>query len=100
MTGMAALPAGAPPDDARRLDGAIAADSSICLLSAADNRLAYRGYDVAELARRATYEETAFLLLQGRLPDRAALREFTQKPGNVRMFGDKAHVYVPRDLFP
>ena len=29
-----------------------------------------------------------------------ALREFTQKPGNVRMFGDKAHVYVPRDLFP
>ena len=79
MTGMAALPAGAPPDVARRLDGAIAADSSICLLSAGDNRLAYRGYDVAELARRATYEETAFLLLQGRLPDRAALREFTRQ---------------------
>ena len=79
MTGMAALPAGAPPEVARRLDGAIAADSSICLLSAADNRLAYRGYDVAELARRATYEETAFLLVQGRLPDRAALREFTRQ---------------------
>ncbi|MGH7628757.1 MAG: citrate/2-methylcitrate synthase [Gemmatimonadales bacterium] len=76
---MAAPPAGAPPSVARRLDGAIAADSSICLLSAPDNRLAYRGYDVADLARRGTYEETAFLLLQGRLPDRAALREFTRQ---------------------
>lgn len=28
------------------------------------------------------------------------LREYHQKPGNTRMFGNKAHVYVPRDLFP
>ena len=47
---MVAPSAGAPPDVARQLDGAIAADSSICLLSPADNRLAYRGYDVADLA--------------------------------------------------
>jgi citrate synthase len=90
MTGMAAPPAGAPPGVARQLDGAIAADSSICLLSAGDNRLAYRGYDVAELARRATYEETAFLLLQGRLPDRAALREFTRQLRSAQR--------VPRDV--
>ncbi|HEX2450238.1 MAG TPA: citrate/2-methylcitrate synthase [Gemmatimonadales bacterium] len=76
---MAAPSAGAPPNVGHRLDGAIAADSSICLLSADDNRLAYRGYDVADLARRATYEETAFLLLQGGLPDRTALREFTRQ---------------------
>jgi citrate synthase len=76
---MVAPSAGAPPDVARRLEGAIAADSSICLLSAADNRLAYRGYDVADLARRASYEETVFLLLQGSLPDRSALREFTRQ---------------------
>ncbi|HET8624153.1 MAG TPA: citrate/2-methylcitrate synthase [Gemmatimonadales bacterium] len=69
----------APPDIARHLDGAIAAESAICLLSAADDRLAYRGYDVADLARRASFEETGFLLLQGRLPDRAALREFTRQ---------------------
>jgi hypothetical protein len=29
-----------------------------------------------------------------------ALREFAQKPSNSRMFGDKPHIYVPRDLFP
>lgn len=86
---MAAPSAGALPDVARRLDGAIAAESSICLLSASDNRLAYWGYDVADLARRGTYEETAFLLLQGRLPDRAALREFTrQLRGAQRLPGD------------
>jgi hypothetical protein len=28
------------------------------------------------------------------------LREYGQKPSNTRMFGDKPHVYVPRDLFP
>jgi citrate synthase len=76
---MAAPSAGAPPDVVRRLDGAIAADSSICFMSPAENRLAYRGYDVADLARRASYEETAFLLIQGSLPDRAALREFTRQ---------------------
>ena len=76
---MAAPSAGVPLNVAPRLDGAIAADSSICLLSETDNRLAYRGYDVADLARRGSYEETAFLLLQGRLPDRAALREFTRQ---------------------
>ena len=45
------LPAGplSPP----QLDGVVAAQSSICLLSAEDNRLAYRGYDVAELAEHA-----------------------------------------------
>lgn len=29
-----------------------------------------------------------------------ALREFAQRPGNIRYFGDKPHLYVPRDLFP
>jgi citrate synthase len=87
---MAAPSASAPPGVTRRLDGAIAADSSICLLSAADNRLAYRGFDVADLARRGTYEETAFLLLQGRLPDRAALREFTRQLRSAQQ--------LPRDI--
>ena len=68
------LPAGplSPP----QLDGVVAAQSSICLLSAEDNRLAYRGYDVAELAERATFEETAYLLLAGRLPKRDELAGF------------------------
>jgi citrate synthase len=56
-----------------QLDGIVATQSSICLLSADDNRLAYRGYDVAELAENGTYEETAYLLLAGKLPARGEL---------------------------
>jgi len=61
-----------------QLDAVIATQSSICLLSADDNRLAYRGYDVAELAEKASFEETAYLLLAGRLPDRGQLTTFVR----------------------
>ncbi len=62
-----------------QLDGVVATQSSICLLSAEDNRLAYRGYDVAELAEKGSYEETAYLLLAGRLPKREELAAFIQE---------------------
>ena len=68
------LAAGSVPPP--QLDGVVAAQSSICLLSADDNRLAYRGYDVVELAERGTFEETAYLLLAGRLPRREELVRF------------------------
>jgi 2-methylcitrate synthase len=68
------LAAGSVPPP--QLDGVIAAQSSICLLSAEDNRLAYRGYDVVELAERGSFEETAYLLLAGRLPRREELAGF------------------------
>jgi citrate synthase len=72
----AAGPAAIPTS---QLDGVVATQSSICLLSAEDNRLAYRGYDVAELAEKASYEETAYLLLAGRLPKREELASFVQE---------------------
>jgi len=70
--------AGPPSIPVPQLDGVIATQSSICLLSAEDNRLAYRGYDVGELAEKASFEETAYLLLVGRLPDRAQLTTFVR----------------------
>lgn len=57
------------------LDGVIALDSAVCRLSA-DGLLSYRGYDVRDLAEQSTYEETAFLLTAGRLPDEDELLEF------------------------
>ena len=71
----AAGPASVP---APQLDGVIATQSSICLLSAEENRLAYRGYDVGELAEKGSYEETAHLLLAGRLPSRDQLADFAR----------------------
>ena len=50
--------------------------SEVCHLDAERGRLTYRGYDVVELAERGTFEETSFLLVAGRLPTAAELREF------------------------
>lgn len=47
--------------------------SSICYIDAERGRLIYRGYDVAELAERATFEEIIHLLWHGDLPARPAL---------------------------
>ena len=72
---------GTTTEPIRGLDNVIALQSSVCRLSAEDGSLSYRGYDARELADKSSYEETAYLLLQGRLPTSAELRQFT---GQVR----------------
>jgi citrate synthase len=49
--------------------------SEVCHLDAERGRLTYRGYDVVELAERGSFEETAFLLVVGRLPSSAEMRD-------------------------
>jgi citrate synthase len=41
-----------------------------------EGKLLYRGYSIHDLAERSTYEETAYLLLYGKLPTRAELDRF------------------------
>ncbi len=50
------------------LEGVTAAQSSICFIDGAQGILSYRGYDINELAPNSTFEETVFLLWEGRLP--------------------------------
>jgi citrate synthase len=59
------------------LEGVVAAETALCDLDGANGRLAYRGYDIAHLARQATYEEVAHLLWRGELPTRAQLDGFS-----------------------
>ena len=58
----------------RGLEGVVAAATAICSVS--DNFLQYRGYRIEELAGKAEYEEVAYLLLNGDLPNRTELRDF------------------------
>ncbi len=55
------------------LEGVVAGDSAICLVDGERGRLVYRGYDAADLAEHATFEEVAYLLWHGELPSRSAL---------------------------
>lgn len=56
------------------LEGIIAAKSSICYIDGLNASLIYRGYDIKELAPHSTFEETCFLLWNGRLPTRDELQ--------------------------
>lgn len=66
------------------LAGIIAGDSAICLCSADDESLLYRGYDIKELAKSATFEQVAWLLLRGSPPSAHELQAYHQKLGQLR----------------
>jgi len=57
------------------LAGVIAGESSICWVDP-NSGLRYRGYDVDDLARDSSFEEIAWLLLQGEMPSDAQLKTF------------------------
>ena len=66
------------PTSAKGLEGVVANQSAICYVFGEEGRLIYRGYDIHDLADHSTFEETAYLLLQGDLPTRAQLKAFTE----------------------
>ena len=66
------------PTIARGLKGVQVADSTICLVNGTEGRLLYRGYDIDDLARNSTFEEVAYLLFKGDLPDRSELTAFQE----------------------
>ncbi|WP_059054339.1 citrate/2-methylcitrate synthase [Paenibacillus senegalimassiliensis] len=59
------------------LEGIVAASSSIS--SIYDGVLAYRGINIDDLAERASFEETAYLLWYGKLPNVSELEELRQQ---------------------
>lgn len=66
------------------LAGIIAGDSSICLCGAEEESLLYRGYSIEDLAEKAAFEEVAWLLLRGELPNEKELRGYQQKLRQLR----------------
>lgn len=64
------------PNYSPGLEGVIAGISTISDIDVQASRLIYRGYDVHELAKQGSFEETAYLLLYGTLPNSAELEHF------------------------
>ena len=62
------------PADTRGLAGQTVGDTGICSVN--QTQLIYRGYEIADLAANATFEEVAYLLLEGEKPSEAQLAEF------------------------
>jgi citrate synthase len=57
------------------LEDVVAAESAICYIDGERGVLSYRGYDIHDLAQMSSFEETCFLLWEGRLPSAPELAE-------------------------
>ena len=61
------------------LEGVVAASTALSHVYGEEGRLVYRGYDIHELAGKATFEEVAHLLWIGHLPNRTELAALEAK---------------------
>ena len=62
----------------------VAAESAICYIDGERGVLSYRGYDIHDLAENSSFEETCFLLWEGRLPTNAEVAALRTGLGNER----------------
>src|SRR5207237_2237122 len=99
------MPTEKKPEYSPGLAGVIAGETEICWVDP-NAGLMYRGYDIHDMAEKASFEEVAYLLIHGELPNTDQLGRFTRDvaserelPGAViqmlRLFPRKAH---PMDL--
>jgi 2-methylcitrate synthase len=72
------------PKKSVALSGVAAGNTAICTVGRNGNDLHYRGYDIADLAANCQFEEVAFLLIHGHLPNQDELNTYKAKLKNLR----------------
>ena len=72
------------------LRGIEVADTKISNIDGEKGKLIYRGYDILDLTKNSTFEETAYLLLYDSLPTKQQLEEFNTKLAEAR--------YIPKQM--
>jgi citrate synthase len=85
------------------LEGIVATTSSICWIDGDAGVLAYRGIDIHKLAEQSNFEETAYLLWNGRLPKAAELESFRAELAKARVLDPKIIELLrsfPKDVTP
>jgi 2-methylcitrate synthase len=79
------------------LEGVVMDTSSVSKVNAETNSLVYRGYPVQDLAENCSFEEVAYLMYNGELPNAAQLSEFSKKEKSLREIS-KANLNVIQSL--
>lgn len=75
---------GVKPKKSVALSGVAAGNTALCTVGRSGNDLAYRGYDILDLAENCEFEEVAHLLIHGHLPNRAELVNYKRKLKSLR----------------
>ena len=84
------------------LAGVVAGETEICWVDP-NAGLMYRGYDIHEMASKASFEEVAYLLLNGELPNGGQLANFTNQLASERALPDavtKMLRLMPKNTHP
>lgn len=84
------------------LAGIVAGSTTISAAGGAHN-LEYRGYSIYDLAEKAEFEEVAYLLLKGDLPNAAELSAYRARLKSLRDLPDalkKSLELIPKDSHP
>jgi 2-methylcitrate synthase len=76
------------------LSGVVAGTTAICTVGQSGNDLHYRGYDIADLATHATFEEVAHLLIHERLPNAVELAAYRAKLTRLRGLPGALHTVL------
>src|SRR6476646_1722712 len=75
----ASAPASASAGSKGGLQGVVAAQSDICFIDGDAGRLVSRGYEIGDLVEGASFEEVAYLLWDGKLPNKTELATLKQQ---------------------
>ncbi|MBP7581267.1 MAG: 2-methylcitrate synthase [Vogesella sp.] len=72
------------PKKSVALSGVAAGNTALCTVGRSGNDLHYRGYDILDLAAHCEFEEVAYLLVHGKLPNQAELAGYKKKLKSLR----------------
>lgn len=72
------------PKKSVALSGVVAGNTALCTVGRSGNDLHYRGYDILEIATTCEFEEIAYLLVHGKLPNARELSAYRSKLRGLR----------------
>lgn len=72
------------PKKSVALSGVAAGNTALCSVGKTGNDLHYRGYDILDVATTSEFEEIAYLLVHGKLPNAAELMAYKTKLKGLR----------------
>ncbi len=72
----------------------IAGDTSICTVGKQGRGLSYRGYAIEDLAASTCFEEVAYLLLYGELPNTDQLDAYLERLSGLRKLPDELKIQL------
>ncbi len=70
------------------LSGTAAGNTAICTVGRTGNDLHYRGYDILDIAETCEFEEIAYLIVHGKLPNQAELDAYKTRLKGMRGLPD------------